>query len=568
MSRRRRAAAPASSPPPPPANDIDAARARAVAAIARRSDAEQRVLELESRLDRWVNFATGLGTLEDKTRAAVFDAPLRLNDAEITSLVSGNDLAAKNVEKRPSEMFRRGYVLEGQKSGATDKSAIDDLSSYATEGLLADLRLQQAATFGRQYGGAILILGIDDGRQPFEPVDEENIKSIRFINQVDRRFAYVQSYYSDYMAPKYGEPQTYLVANGVATSAFRSQDGTNFGYRKKSEARLATQGYSILNIHETRIIRFDGIEPDVLTRQTLAGWSWSVLQRPYEILRMCDGSFDALAYLISDASQGVIKLKGLFNALNSGNEKKLQSRLAVMEQTRSVMRSVALDAGGEEDFTRIATPLTGIPESIDRIMQRLAAAMDMPVTELFGISPAGLNATGESDRIKWYDTIATEQTKFLAPKIKRLYRLLSLAKDSPFKGKGVDWKVKFHPLYAPTDDEISKTRYTNAQRDALYVTNEIVTPEQVQLTLTEVYPSIEPDEIEKEIEGKTKFDPYEKDPIASAEIQAKGSGAAGSVPEGQSPTIPLPGSAIHYAVAPAGEGSGTPGDPKSGNPGD
>lgn len=569
MGRRRRTAPAAALK-----SDVELVKDRAAKALSR-TDAEARVRVLEDRLariDRWVNPATGLGTLEDKTRAGHFEFPWRLMDQEITALISGNDLAAKIVEKRPAEMFRRGYRLTGKaKGGSTvkggaDKSQLDDLQAYAQK-LNVDLRMREGMTYGRQYGGSLLILGIQDGRPPWQPVDENNIQSVRFINQLDRRFAYVQSYYSDYMSPKYGEAQTYLVSNGVATSSYRSEDGSKFRLRKKGPETLAGQGNSTLNIHESRVIRFDGVEPDVLTRQTLAGWSWSVLQRVYEVLRLVDGSFDALAYLISDASQGVIKLKGLFAAMSSGNEDKMQTRLQMIEDMRSVMRSIALDTEGGEDFTRVTTPLTGIPDSIDRIMQRLSAAADMPNTELWGISPAGLNATGESDRIKWYDTIKVEQKNYLAPKLSHLYRLMALANDSPFRGKATDFDIEFHSLYSPTDDELAKTRYTNAQRDALYITNEVVTPAQVALTLTEVYDSIEPEELEAEIDAKTKFDPYEKDPNASDQVAAKqqqqaataktkalqlaakakmesqpaGSAAGSGVPESQSPAVPLAG---------------------------
>lgn len=556
MARRRRA--PEEQPPQPPE-----------LRLVDRTDAEVRLQQLEARADRWVNYATGLGTFEDKTRHGMFEQPLRLGDVEITALASGNDLAAKCIEKRPDEMFRRGYELEAQQAGDIDKSDLDECVAYAQKKLQADVRLQEGMTFGRQYGGALCILGIDDGREPWEPVDEQNIKSISYINQIDRRFSYVLSYYSDYQQPAFGQPEMYLVANGVATSSYRSADGQRFGYRRRTpdQIRKASPQATILNIHETRLLRFDGITPDLITRQTLAGWSWSVLQRPYEILRLCDGSFDALGYLISDFSQGVFKLKGLFKAISTGNEQKLQQRVKLMDDMRSVMRSLAIDADGGEDFTRVTTPMSGIPDAIDRIMQRLAAAMDMPVTELFGISPAGLNATGESDRIKWYDTIATEQKKYLGPKLERLYRLISLAKDGPFNGEGQDFKIKFHPLYSPTDDELAATRLKNAQRDQIYIETEAATPQQVALTLGDIYSSIDTDALEAEVEAKTKFDPFENDPLASAKAQFGAGGANGSVPEGQSPTVPLPGEALHQtAGAAAGEGEGTPSDPNTGNP--
>ena len=596
---------------------VNDAKARASLAL-ERMNAQAEAL-LERRMDRWVNVATGLGTVMDKTRAGFFETPFRLTDTEVTALMSGSDLAAKIVEKRPNEMFRRGYEIESQKPGDVDKGPAGELHAYANEVLEADTRLREGVTYGREYGGAVVFMGINDGRFPWEPVDEENIESVDYLNVIDRRYSYVQSWYSDYQRPKYGQAQSYLVSNAVATSAYRSEDLTRFGYRRtaapvdtmqtnlskrtrsNAQQQRSAGGYSVMNIHESRLLRFDGVQADVITRQTLAGWSWSVLQRVYEPLRQTDQSFDSLCYLISDASQGVMKLKGLLQALTSGNEDKLAARLEQLERSRSVARLVAIDGGGQEEFTRVSTPLSGIPESIDRMMQRLAAAADMPVEELFGLAPGGLASTGagQSSRIKWYDTIASEQQNVLAPKIKRLYRLLGLAKSGPLKGKDVAWKVNFHPLYAPTDDEIAGTRLKNAQRDQIYVTTEVVTPQQVALTLTEVYSSIDAEAIEEEVDAKTQFDPFEKDPLASKEAQAQapidqakakgaahgkavadilskrlnqavvGGGEQGSLSEGQSPTVPLPGSSLHGgAVAPAGEGEGTPSDPKSGNAAD
>ena len=586
---------------------VAVAKRRAAAAV-RRFDTESR--EANVRQDRWVNPATGIGTAFDKTRAAFFESPFRLMDTEITALANGNDLAAKLIEKRPDEMFRRGYELEPVKTGDKKNSGVTasdlkELLDYANEELEFDARFKQSIKYGRQYGGSLLVMAIDDGRMPWQPVDENNIKSIRALNQIDRRFAYVQSYYSDYLRPKYGQARTYLISNGVATSALRDDDDEGEFYMQKTSPRtLQNNGFSILNVHESRVLRFSGVETDVITRQQLAGWSWSQLQRPYEVLRQTDSCFDSLCYLISDASQAVMKLKGLFRAMESGNKQALEQRMKTLEMTRSVMRGIALDAGGEEDFTRVATPLTGIPDSIDRMMQRCAAAFDMPLTELFGMSPAGLNATGESDRIKWYATISSDQQNFLSPQQLRVLRLIMLAKDSPMRGRAVPIKIHYHPLYSPTDDEVAKTRLANAQRDAVYIEmGGPVTPDVVALTLTDIYSSLNPEDIEADMAAKVAFDPHENDPINSAGAQALAEGhpavqgvekpgggvkvkvptkpkpdpatlvravggaagtggeGAGGAGEAQSPTVPLPGSSLHGgAVAPAGEGTGTPGD--------
>lgn len=517
------------------------------------------------RADRWVNSLTGIGTLADKTRHGFFDSVWRIPDSELTNLMNGSDLAAKIIEKRPKEMFRRGFELKanpnaGAKGGGkkvrgkapVNQSAVKDFRDFCTEELALEDRFKQGMIYGRQYGGALALLGIDDGRDPAEPLDEDNIDTFSFINIVDRRFAWVNSYYANPQEPKFGQPETYMVSNGVA-----AQD-----YRPQSPSKIRKRGWSTAIIHETRLIRFDGVATDMLSQQVLAGWSWSVLQRVYEVIRQFDHGFDSAVYLLSDASQGVFKLKGLLQAIGSGNKEWLEQRLQVMEETRSVLRGVAVDADekGGESFERVNTPMTGIPDMLDRLMQRVSAGADMPVQEVFGAGAGGLNAAGEAQAAtrKWYDTIRTEAQDQAAPKLTRVFKLAARAKNSPIGKKDVRWEVKFHALWEPTDEELAKTRLANAQRDVAYVQEEIVAPEVVALTLTDIYPSLDEDDIEAAIEAKKTFDPHENDPPSEPgtpggpPLPPPGAPAAGGKPG-------APGAAGAAAAAPGARPGGPAG---------
>lgn len=478
---------------------------------------------LEGRQDRWINEMTGIGTAYDKTKHGRFFPVRRLWDPEIVDLVNGSDLAAKGVFKRPEECFREGYDLEARD---LDQSAIDDFRQWADETFDLDNTFQEAMGWGAAFGGMLLVLGIDDGRDQSEPVDESRIRDVTFVNKVDRRFAYAQSYYSRLDEPKYGSPETYLISNGVATSAI--------GRRQASDLR--SQGFSIGLVHESRTIRFDGVsEVDATTRQMLAGWSWSVLQRPYEVMRDFDHIFDSVGYLVSDASQAVFKLRGLIQAIRSGGRGALMTRLRVLEETRSVMRGIALDAGDRdgkdaESFERAPTTFTGLPDVMDRFMLRLAAAFDMPAMELFGQGGGGLNAAGEAQAAtrKWHESNRSKQRKILAPRLRRAYRLLTFAKGSPLrsaKAQAVRWQFDFKPLQSQTDDEIAKTRLANAQRDDIYLTQGVVKPEEVAVGLGDVYPSLDIESREEAIEAGKSHDPYPADEPAAPE------GAIGSVGE-------------------------------------
>ena len=403
------------------------------------------------RSDAWQNSATGIGMWNvDKTKQGTYQPVLRVLDQELTSMYNGSDLAAKVIEKPVHEMWRRGYDAEADGIKASETK---DFLAWCNETLELEENLTEGDVWGRLYGGSLLILGVDDGGMPWEPLQEDRIKSFDYTALIDRRFAYLQGQYSQ-IGAQYGKPQVYLVSNAIAGNGWNGYGAV----KPRDPKELFEGGAQVAFVHVSRTIRFDGNRADVVTKQNLAGWSWSVLQRIYEAMRQFEHSFDSVGYLLSDASQGVLKLQGLVKAITSGQRQALADRALVMDQTRSVMRSILIDAGGPdgknaEEFTRVATPMGGLADVLDRMMARFAGAADMPQTELFGRAPAGMNATGESDTRKWYDSIATRQTKHLAPKLTRILKLAAKAKNSPLGTKDLDWDLTFHPLWDPTDDE-------------------------------------------------------------------------------------------------------------------
>jgi phage-related protein (TIGR01555 family) len=455
---------------------------------------------------------TGLGaTGVDKSRAARYLPVWRVLDQELTSLYNGSDIAAKIIDNRPEEMFRRGFEPE---CDGLDASEVEDLRTDASERLELEYNFREGKRWARLYGGALLCMNIDDGRNPWEPLDEENIRSFDSISLVDRRYAYVQSQYSGIGGiGKYGRPQIYLVSDAVAGYGWDT-----VGARKIKpipSVKLFDQGARTALWHETRVIRFDGNPADIVTRQNLAGWSWSVLQRVYDAMRQFDGAFDSAAYLLQDASQGVFKLQGMLKAIGSGKRAAFEARLLDIERSRSVMRGIALDASAGEDFTRVATPFSGIPDLLDRMMLRLACAADEPATKLFGMAPAGLNATGEADLRKWYGSVESEQMNRVGPQIARVLRLLSLSRSGPIrwkKPKPPKWVINWKPLWSPTDKELSETRKNNADRDVAYINAGVVKPEEVAVDLGDVYPNLDVKAREEVLEAGLKFDPYENEP--------------------------------------------------------
>ncbi len=516
----------------------------------------------------WSNGVTGLGTFgRDKVMQGSYSEPLRIDDPQLTALFNGNDLAQRIVMDRPTEMFRRGWVLTiqpdakpgdpgappaqqladpraaGNESGpaapgaplvdpmgvsgvpagtppdntlapaAPGAAKSDPMGEQLAKGVTAPTgsgagtppaavsapakptsspeqappgkaakgkdgpedqgqgadvaveveaygarlnmipRFLEAFIFGRLYGGGLLIVGADDGQDMSTPLKEDQIKTVRYLTWIDRRFIFASSWYAE-IGPKYGEVETYEIINP-------------FG------------GQSNTRIHESRVIRFDGAPVDFLMRRRLLGWTLSVLQAPYDVMRQFDTSYQAVSNLMADISQAVMKINGLAQLI-SNDQKTLQTRMAMVDMSRSAARMLYIDAENEE-FERVPTPLTGVADTIQMQMLRVSAAAREPVALLFGREPSGLNATGDADFRRFYNVIAGEQKTDLEPRLRRMYTLICLAKDGPTSGKAPQKGFGFtwHKLYEPSEKEQSEIRWNMAQTDSAYVAAKVLLPEEV-----------------------------------------------------------------------------------------
>lgn len=404
------------------------------------------------RADSWVNLLTGVGLNHRKTELSFQAASSDyLDDGTIEVLYDLDGLAARIVRAVPHHALREGFTV------TTGDAVVDARMKARLDDLGVASRVRLAWTWARLYGGGAVFVGADDGRDPREPLDLANLRSVRFVVDVDRRDLTPQTWVSDPLSPRYGQPETYQLVQQGGTSTRTSI------------------------LHASRLVRFDGAEVTKRRRIQLQGWGDSVLQRVYAELQQLRGSHAAVAALLHEASQGVFKIKDLMDMIGSDKEDLLKRRLEIMDMARSVARSILVDAEGESfERTEVGT-LSGVVEVMDRFVNLLAGVSEIPVTVLMGQAPAGLNATGESDIRSWYDAVAAEREAMLRPRLEHLVRLVLLAKDGPTGGvEPESWKVTFPPLYQMTDAQKAEVRNKQADTDTKYIDKGVLTSAEVR----------------------------------------------------------------------------------------
>jgi uncharacterized protein len=354
------------------------------------------------------------------------------------------------------------------------------------EELQVAAKFRKAFDYKRGFGGGAIFVAADDGQTVDQELKPEQIKTIRTLTVLSRKELTPVEWYLDPMDPKFGEPKIYQISPVSAGGATGSEikgavpTATKTAPQPKSTGGTpSAPGSSLVRVHESRLIVFQGW---YTTREHLAqngGWGESCLVHLLDVFAEYALVWGASAQLTAEFAQNVIKIKKLYEAIAQGDKQAMLDRLQIMQASMSTFRAIAVDAEGEE-FERKSTPITGLPELIDRFCTRLAAAAEIPVTILFGEAPAGLNATGDSDIRNFYDRIASMQETELRPALERMIRYILLSKDGPTSGKEPDdWKLTFHPLWQLTDAEDADMRYVVAQTDALYIDKQVCTPAEV-----------------------------------------------------------------------------------------
>lgn len=403
--------------------------------------------------DNWQNVFTGLGTSRDKTVYGQFVSLAEVPETELTSLYHQNFVAKRIVALKPREMVRQGYVINIE-DGADASSAI----AKKQRELRASQRVCNAMIWGRLYGGAAVIIGADDGQTADQPLNEEAIKAINFLHVVDKRHLIAEDFFTDPLNDEFfGEPQTYRIT--------------------------PRRGATNMLVHRSRMLIFGGAHTSDEERDRFNGWDHSVIASIYNEIRQDADVWSSAQHLMSDASQAVFKIQGLMSMIAGGQKDVLQTRMQLVDMSRSVARALLLDADGGEEFTRQPSSFTDAQAMLDKFMMRLAAAAEIPVTILFGRSAAGMNATGDADFRWFYDTIRTAQENDLRPQLERLARLIMLAKDGPTGGREPEaWDLKFNPLWQMTEAEQAELEKKKAETDKLYIETDVLLPEEVALS--------------------------------------------------------------------------------------
>lgn len=413
------------------------------------------------RKDGWLNLFTGLGTKADKTKSTRAVPTGFLADAEKEIIYADDGLGARIVDLLPEDMMKQGwhYVFENEKEGFDNYSKI---YNHVFKEIRANYKITQALKWARLYGGALILLGVYDGESLDQPLNLNKIKNFENLKIIPRNNVMygTMEFQMNPELPHYGQVEYYPV--------------TFYTGRQ----------YQMQRVHYSRVIELKGVEipssEASLIPMEFRYWGLSVFQRIQDRLKELGSSFSSLANLLNELTIGKYKYKDLAQIMASDEGGELvQKRLQAMDLMKSVFHSVLLDT--DESFERDTLSFSGVSDVMYQFMMMTSAATGYPMTKLFGISPGGLNSTGEADMYQYYDMVKAKQETELLPIIERLVKIISEWQKIP------EPEIVFNPLEQMTEKEQAEleakkadSEYKKMQTYQGYIDMGIMSPEIVE----------------------------------------------------------------------------------------
>lgn len=221
------------------------------------------------------------------------------------------------------------------------------------------------------------------------------------------------------------------------------------------------RGNTVAKVHHSRLVRFTGRDLPFLERVAELYWGGSEVEALYNDVVKHDNVAANMAALTFRANVDTMEVQNL-DQLFSVTSGEQQRRFWNVMQAQSVMKSnfgmQLVNRGDQIKNTQYT--FTGLQEVYDSMCLDLSGASRIPVTKLFGRSPAGMNATGESDLRNYYDYVDTLREAKLRPILEKLLPVLAMSAWGAVPD-GLD--ITFPPLWTPTAAEVAEIALKKAQ---------------------------------------------------------------------------------------------------------
>jgi len=346
----------------------------------------------------------------------------------MNSLYRNNWIAKKIINTIPDDMVKNWY---GNTAELTPEET-DRINKVEQRTLIKE-KFLEALYWGRLYGGAAAIMMITGHEDKLEdPLDVEDVmpNSFKGLMVLDRW-------------------------SGIFPLLELEDDieDQEFGLPKYYEIRNLAEHQSLTKIHHSRVIRFTGRLLPYWEDLAEIHWGAAELEHVFDEIAKRDNTSWNIASLVFQANLLVNKIDGMDQMLSMGDPEQM-AQMYNIKSAQNQMRNNngMMLIGKDEEISAMQYQFGGLNDIYESFMLDVSGAAEIPVTKLFGRSPAGMNSTGESDLQNYYDMISQQQESVLKPKINKLLPILCMSELGYVPD---DLGIKFNPVQTPTDEKMA-----------------------------------------------------------------------------------------------------------------
>lgn len=392
--------------------------------------------------DSFQNFAArvGLGAGSQHDQSTYSANYLSRNRLLVESMYRSSWVVGQVVDVVADDMTREGINMRGLQSPEDAEEINQELDRLQVWD-----KLNKTIKWSRLYGGAIAVMMID-GQNVSTPLNINTVAKDQFKGLIvlDRWMVVpsLEDLVTEY-GPYYGMPRYYdVITDSVG---------------------LCNQ-----KIHYSRVIRMDGVELPYWQAIAENLWGQSVIERLEDRLTIFDSATLGAGQLVYKAHLRTYKVKGLREIIAKGGRlyDALVKQIQQIRQWQSNEGMTLMDA--EDTFETHQYSFTGLDNLLMQFGQQIAGATGIPLVRLFGQSPAGFSATGESDLSNYYDNINQQQEGRMRTPLQTLLAVVSLSK----LGKALPNSFKFDFASLWQIDEKVKAEVANTVAQAVTTVEE------------------------------------------------------------------------------------------------
>lgn len=379
-------------------------------------------------MDSLVNPAARLGPADNLlSQNAYMSERLTQNFGLMDSLYRSDWIAGKVVNTIPEDMTKNWIKLTCQVNpDQEDEFNRQQRKTHVKARVLEGLR------WGRLYGGAagvMVVAGQED--MLGEPLDLDMVMPGAFRGLI--------------IADRW---------NGVypSTEIVTEMDDPDYGLPMYYTFGLENMGIAQgVRVHHSRVLRFTGRDLPYNERLAESYWGMSELEHVYEELNKRNTVSANIAQLVFAAHLRILKMEDLGQMLAMADEASQRDLYNTLRAQNMLMNTMSLQVlSKDDDFQTFDYTFSGLSDIYEQFMMDIAGAAEIPVTKLFGRSPAGLNATGEGDLRNYYDTVKQWQEAVLRPVLEKLLPVMCM---SAWGAVPDDLDFEFNPIRDTSDQE-------------------------------------------------------------------------------------------------------------------